>query len=262
MPALPETSHRAPVNAPGFTRRFTTHQISGFRASVPSRFELGWLAGQRGTPGLNADIQNAAEATRMIVDPDFEILGTNATSALCTFHAEGGIKMTTAGASADQMILAPHLDANQTAWTQVTWGTDQQTEWECVIKTGSAITAQIVWAGLKLTNTPTAATDNDQVFFRYEAGVSSGKWVVWSSVGGTDTSVVSAVTVAASTVYRFQIRVRADRCAEVYINGDLVTVTGALTDATDLIPYVGIQASAAAAKHVHVRGQAISRIFG
>ena len=253
--------HRVAQRAPGFLQDFEgAHQPTG-RVGIPSRFALHWVAGQRGKPSINADIQNAAEATRMIADPDFEILGTNATSASSAFYAEGGITLTTAGASGDSVILLPHLDANQSAWTQVTWGTDQETEWSCWLVTGAAITATAIWAGLKLTNTDVIATDNDSAFFRYENGVGSGKWQINASIGGTDTTTTTGVTVAVSTAYLLKIRIRADRCAEFWLNGDLMGVSGALTDATDLIPYVGIKASAAAAKAITVRGQSISRKF-
>lgn len=225
------------------------------------RFELAWRAGQRGKPAINADIQNAAESARMVADPDFEILGTNGTSALSTFSVEGGIKLTTAGASADQMILVPHLDTNQSTWTQTTWGTDQQTEWEAHIKTGSAITSTTIWAGLKLTNTSTTATDDDQAFFRYAAGTNSGKWQAINSIGGTDVATNSGVTVVLSTEYHLKITIDASRIARFYIDGLLVDTSAALTDATDLIPYIGVQADTAAAKHAYVFGQAISRVF-
>ena len=253
--------HRVPQEAPGFLATFDGEFQPTGRVGCPSRMTLHWTAGQRGKPGLNADIQNNSESTRMIADPDFELLGTNAASSCSTFNAEGGITLTTAGASGDSVILLPHLDANQSAWTQVTWGTDQETEWTCWLVTGAAITAQIVWAGLKLTNTDVIATDNDSVYVRYEAGVASGKFQVNASINNTDTTTTTAVTVAASTAYLIKIRIRADRCAEVYINGDLMVVTGALTNATDLIPYVGIKASAAAAKALTVRSQSISRKY-
>ncbi len=234
----------------------------GFNWLSP-RFELRWIAGQRGKPGLNADIQNAAEATRMIADPDFEVLGTNASSDDVTFYAEGGIKLETDGADHDQVILLPHLDANQSAWTQVTWGSDKQTEWECHIKTGSAITNSIIWAGLKLTNTSTTATDNDQAFFRYQNGVNSGKWQAVDSVGGTDHETDAGVTLAANTEYHLRIAVDSSRLAKFYINGVLVKTSVALTDATDFIPYIGIQTEGAAeAKHLYVFGQSISRVIG
>lgn len=241
------------LNGPG--------RLRGFNVLSP-RFELKWVAGQRGKPGLNADIQNAAESVRMVTDGDFEILGTNATSALCTYNAEGGITLTTAGASGDQMILAPHLDANQTPWTQTTWGTDKSATWECDISTGAAITAMILWAGLKLTNTPVVATDANQVFVRYEAGVNSGEFQVISSIADVDTTTDTNIVVAVSTRYHIKIEIGADRTAKVWINGVLVLTTAALTDAVDLIPYVGIQSAAVAAKVVNVHGEAAGRIIG
>ena len=231
--------------------------------SLPYRAKLSWQAGQRGKPGLNADIQNAAEATRMIADPDFELLGTNATSGSSAFNAEGGITLTTAGADNDQVILLPHLDASQSAWAQWTWGTDKQTEWECDIVSGANITSAIIWCGLKLTNTSTTATDNDQVFFRYQDTVNSGKWQAIYSIANTDTATDTGVTAVVSTRTNFKITIDASRIARMYLNGKLVATSTALTDATDLIPYIGVQASgAAAAKAITVYGQEISRIRG
>ena len=229
---------------------------------LPSRFGLRWIAGQRGTPGLNGDIQNAAEATRMIADPDFEVLGTNAASANAAFNAEGGIVISTAGADADQIILTPHLDAGQTAWSAVTWGTDRSVIWEADIVLGASIAHTVMWAGLKLTNTPVIATDADQVFFRYENGVNSGYWQAVYSIGGTDVAADTGVLAAVSTQYRLKIAISAARIATFYINGVLVATSTALTDAIDLIPYIGVQEDGeAAAKSIAVRGQAISRAF-
>ena len=180
------------------------YSLTGFNA-LSRRYELSWAAGRRGKPGINADIQNAAEATRMIADPDFEVLGTNGVSASTAYYAEGGITLTTAGANNDQVIVAPHLDASQSPWAQVTWGTDKETVWECDISTSSNITANIIWAGLKLTNTSTTATDDNQVFFRYAAGTNSGKWQAIYSIGGTDTADDSGVTVAVSTRYHLKV---------------------------------------------------------
>ena len=234
---------------------------------LPTRIELRHIAGARGKPSLNADIQNAAEATRMIADPDMEILGTNCVSSCATFNAEGGIKLTTTTGSADQVILTPHLDANQTAWAQTTWGTDKEAVWECEIATGTAVTAEIVWAGLKLTNTPVVATDNDQVFFRYEAGVASGVWQVISSIGNVDTTTSTPITVAVSTRYHLKIVIAPDRTTRCWITvagsaPTLVYTTAALTDATDLIPYIAVQTSTTAAKDITYYGQAIGRNIG
>lgn len=230
---------------------------------VSKRFELSWQAGGRGKPGLNADIQNSAEATRMVTDPDFEVLGTNASSDDVIFWAEGGIKLETDGADADSVIILPHLDTNQSAWTQVTWGTDKEIEWECVILTGSAITNTTIWAGLKLTNTQVTATDDNQAFFRYDAATNDGEWQAVSSISGTDDEHDTGIAVAADTEYHLRIAIDSTRVARFYINGTLVETSAALADEIDLIPYIGIAASGeAAAKHMYVVGQAISRVVG
>jgi hypothetical protein len=228
-----------------------------------TRFSLSHRGGARGKPGLNADIQNSAEATRMIADPDFELQGTNAASSSSSFNAEGGIDLTTAGADGDQVILAPHVDTNQSAWNLVTWGTDKSVAWECWIETGASIANAVIWAGLKLTNTSVTATDDDQVFFRYEDDVNDGEWEAVSSIGGTDDEHDTGIAVAADTVYHLQIVIDATRVARFYINGTLVETTDALTDATDLVPYIGVEADgAAAAKAITYYGQDISRIAG
>jgi hypothetical protein len=229
--------------------------------AISRRYELKWVAGNRGKPGINADIQDATEAAREIADPDFEILGTNGTSVLCTFNGEGGIKITTDAGANDQMIVAAHTDANQTAWFQTTWGTDRETQWEALIQSGGNIGAAILWAGLKLTNTPTVATDNDQVFFRYQNAVTSGRWVCHYSIGGVDSEIDSGVTVATSTFYHLRIAIDAARIARFYINGALVGTSTALTDATDLKNYIGVQCTGAgAARALVIFGQAISRV--
>lgn len=225
------------------------------------RFELKWVAGQRGKPAINADIQDTAEATRMIADPDFEILGTNAVSSCSAFNAEGGVKYTTTTGANDQVIQAPHLDANQSAWKQITWGTDQETAWEAHIKTGSAITLTTIWAGLKLTNTSVSATDDDQVFFRYDSATNSGKWQVIASIGGTDVTTDTGITVVLSTEYHLRITIDSSRIARCYVNGQLVYTSGALTDAVDLIPYIGVQTTTTAAKHIIAFGEAIGRKY-
>jgi len=236
------------------------NSLTGFNA-LSTRYELRWVAGQRGKPSLNADIQNAAEGTRMIADPDFEILGTNASSDDCTFNVEGGVVIETDGADNDQVIILPHLDANQSAWAQVTWGTDQETAWECYLKT-SAITAVTIWAGLKLTNTSVTATDDDQAFFRYAAATNDGKWQAISSAAGVDDAADTGVTVAADTTYRLKIAIDSSRVARFYINNALVETSGALVTAKDLIPYIGVHANEAAAKTIIVYGQNISRNVG
>jgi len=230
--------------------------------AMSDRFELKWVAGANGTPGINADILNATESVRMIADPDFEILGSNHSSDDVTLHVEGGIKVETDGADGDFVVILPHLDSGQTAWSATTWGTDQETVWEAHIKTGSAITTSAIWAGLKLTNTSVTATDADQCFFRYEDDVQSGVWECVTSISNSDTETASSVTVAVDTEYHLKIVIGSDRVAKFYINGVLEDTSSAMTDTIDLIPYIGIEEDgASSAMHMYVYGQSISRNY-
>ena len=228
---------------------------------IPRRFELRWVGGQHGKPGLNALLTNSV-ANYAITDRDFEVQGTNAVSADCTYNADGGVQIASHGADGDQTLLAPHLLANCSPWTAITWGTHRQTEWECHVKTGANITNAIIWAGLKLSNTPVKATDADQVYFRYQDTVNSGKWEAVDSVATVLTSTDALVPNVLSTEYHLAIRIDSSRIARCYLNGALVRTTAALTNTTNLIPYVGVSASgAAAAKALIVYGQAISRVY-
>jgi hypothetical protein len=237
-------------------------------AHLNKRLELFWQAGRRGKPGINGDFVSATEATNTVADRDFEVLGTNAASALSTFNAEGGVTLTTATGGNDQMVLAPHLDANQSAWTKYTWGTDRETHWECLFDTGASISSATIWAGLKLTYERDVATDADQVFVRYDDATNSGKFQIVYSIGGTDVTVDSGLTAVVSTRYHVSIHIDRNRVATVRLtdvtNQSHVAVkTTALTTAVDLIPYLGIEdTSAGAAKAITVYGEYISRLYG
>ena len=247
-------------------------------------------------PGLNAvniidpdaDSASALAATQA-ANKNFETLGTNMTTALTTFSAtHGGILMTTAGADQDQAILLPHLDTNQTAWSGTKWGTENSVEWECSISL-PALDNQKVWAGLKLTNDQLVATDANQIFFKYQTDATNSEafsdysyWHLVHSIGGTDYISQIPVTVAADTPYHLKIAIDSDRKATCFINGVQYNITStsgstggtavtavqpgvaaaktaALTDDIDFIPYIGIEAGAAAAEAINVHYQAISR---
>lgn len=203
-------------------------------------------------PSINASI---GVATNL----DFEVLGTNASADDVTYGSTiGGIQLQTDGADNDQVIILPHLDASQTAWTGIEWGTENQTEWECILRTDASVAALTIWAGLKLTNTSVVATDADQVFFRFDAAVAN--WEATTSIGGTDTETDTGVAVAANTTYKLKISIDSSRIARFYIDNVLVHTTTALTDNIDLIPYVGVHANTGAAKTIHLVKQKISRI--
>ena len=206
------------------------------------------------------------------------------TTALCTFATTGaGVLATTATADQDQAILTPHLDTAATAWAGTLWGTENSVHFETSIQL-PALDNQKVWAGLKLTNDQLVATDDDQMFFKFQSDATNSeaftdfaKWHFVHSIGGTDYISRLPITVAANTPYHFKIEVDSDRKAAIFVNGiqyNVTTTSGstggtavttgttktaALSNDVDLIPYVGIEAGAAAAEAVNVHYVACSR---
>ena len=241
-------------------------------------------------PGLNANIDQVSTVeVQRALNRNWEALGTNMTTALCTFATTGaGVLVTTATADQDQGILSPHLDTAATAWAGTLWGTENSVHFETSLQI-PALDNQKVWAGLKLTNDQLVATDADQMFFKYQTDATNSeafddfaKWHFVHSIGGTDYISVLPITVAVNTPYHFKIEVDSDRKASIFVNGiqyNVTTTSGstggtavtavqagkqavktaALTDDVDLIPYVGIEAGAAAAEAVNVHYICCSR---
>ena len=58
---------------------------------VGDRIVLETVFGGRGKPGINADVLSATEATNMVTDRDFEVLGTGGSSDDITINADGGV---------------------------------------------------------------------------------------------------------------------------------------------------------------------------
>ena len=221
-------------------------------------------------PGINADIQNASEAVREIANTDFEVQGTNGTSATTAQNTAGGVRCTTTTATNDQVIIAAHTDTSQSGWFATAWGTSNQVVWEAAITTGATITSIIYWLGLKLTNTSTLTTDNDQVFFRFSTADGNTTWRVIDSIANVDTNTDSTVSVTASTRYRFRISIDSTRVARCYVDSDTGTTevatftlrrtTGVLTSVS-LFPYVGVQTLTTAARVLDLHYQKISCLF-
>ena len=244
-------------------------------------------------PGINGDVVNTTETTAQPVNKDFEMLGTNMTSALTTYSsAYAGIKMTTAGADNDANIIVPHLDTKQSGWAQAgQWGSENSVEWSCSITTGAAITDSAFWAGLKLTSADSiggkVVTDTDQAYFLYtsEADANTLSAVTTPanlhlivSSGGTDYVTDLEITVAVDTTYHLKIAIDSDRKVSAFVNGTqygvastavaagttqatATTQSVALADDKNLIPYIGIQevGGSGAARTLRVHNQKISR---
>ncbi len=229
------------------------------RSELTERFEK--------TPILNADILITATAPTLAqmaliwrANVNFEVAGTNMTTALCTHSTGGGIVLTTAGADEDQAFLQAHSDSLATSWFTQDYGTDDRVIFETTIQTGAAITAQIIHAGLLLTNDNVVVTDAEQAFVRYEAGVNDGQFQLITSDNGTDTTTDLNVTVAVTTSYHIKLVINGDRDVTVFINGVLVgRVAAAVGTGHDLIPFIGIEASATATKALTVRNLRVSK---
>ena len=236
-------------------------------------------------PGLNANIDQVSTVeVQRALNRNWEALGTNMTTALCTFATTGaGVLVTTATADEDQGILLPHLDTAATAWAGCLWGTENSVHFETSLQI-PALDNQKVWTGLKLTNDQLVATDANQMFFKYQTDATNSeafsdfaKWHFVYSIADTDYISVLPITVAINTPYHFKIEVDSDRKAAIFVNGiqyNVTTTAGstggtavttgttktkALTDNIDLIPYVGIEAGDGAAEAVNVHYVACSR---
>jgi hypothetical protein len=247
------------------TRAHFENPISSKVDTNPERYEL--VENYAKKPGINADLvfDDAADSSTAleaytIANRDFEVLGTNAVTASVTVSStDGALLMTTVGAAADQVIIGPHLDTGQTAWTNILWGTENQVIWEAVVRTGASVAGIILWAGLKLTDDQDIATDNDQAYFRFDVGETV--WECVQSVGGVaDVETSTAVTVVADTNYSFRIEIDSARRPHFFINDNEVHIGTALTNDVNLIPYVGVE-GVAAAKTFNLIKQKISRII-
>jgi hypothetical protein len=289
---MANTSFSGPVRSKGNFKLFTetastgldSDRTLGTTAKDARRVYLDEWFLQR--PGLNANIDQVSTVeVQRALNRNWEALGTNMTTALCTFAGtSGGVKATTAGADQDQAIITPHLDTAATAWAGCLWGTENEVHWETSIQL-PAIDNQNVWAGLKLTNVPELATDADQAYFQFltdadnsgQAFTDFTKLHFVYSVNGTDYISQLPITVAADTVYHLKLEIDSDRKIAIFVNGvqyNVTTTSGstggtavttgttpstALTDDIDLIPYVGIEAGAAAAEAVNCHYVCCSR---
>jgi hypothetical protein len=256
----------------------------GTTAKDARRFYLDEWFLQR--PGLNANIDQVSTVeVQRALNRNWEALGTNVTTALVTFATtSAGILATTAGADEDQAIITPHLDTAATAWAGCKWGTENEVHWETSIML-PAIDNQNVWAGLKLTNAPELATDDDQAYFNFLTDADNSgqsfddftKLHFIYSVGGTDYISVLPITVAANTPYHLKMEIDSDRKIAIFVNGIQYNVTStsgstggtavttgttkssALTNDVDLIPYNGIEANAGAAEALNTHYICMSR---
>lgn len=237
----------------------------GGLAGIPSPTRMVWREDWSLRPSLAASIDpsTAADPSQAEIDAifaanrHFEVAGTNMTAAGATHSASvGGLVLTSAGANNDQCILQPRT--NPAAITR--WGTgfdtDQKPRWSMGFSLPS-VAAISIKAALALTNAHNLTTDDDQVGLYFSTGT-GGNFLGISSIAGTDATIDTGVTPAASTEYRIDFDILSSRICEIWINGTKVARTKALTANKNLIPFISIQALTGAAKVIHVRPMAMS----
>ena len=200
-----------------------------------------------------------------------------------------GIKLVTGSTDNDFTVLTPR-DAetempggvDSSAWSAVPFGTENKIEFSCAISTGSTITDSAIWAGLKLTEVGTYATDANQAYFLYASNddlgalTTNGNLHFVYSVAGTDYITDLGITVTASTVYNLRISFDENRKISVFVNniqyGLVTTATAggatqsvsttrslAMTDDVDLIPFIGVQTLTTSSRGIQIGFVKISR---
>jgi len=222
----------------------------------PHRFSRVWIAGQKGTPG--------ADSTAIALeDHEFEITGTASSDDDVTYDDDHGLVLATDGNGADQVIVGPQTAGDDASiFREYSWSPENETEFECVIRTGAWANSVIFVAGWNLTMPATwvAGDDNDRICFYAVQGTANWQCVV--NIGGTDHLGNSGVIVVASTVYHLAIRFDSDRRPSFYINDRLVYVGPPCTAGTALLPWVMVEEATAASKTLHVRSIACARNWG
>jgi hypothetical protein len=232
-------------------------------------------------PGVNGDIAASAEGTRMIANPDFEVLGVNHSTDDVAFDAPtGGIKMETDGSNQDAISIFPHADTTQTKWALAgMWGSENQVDCEIALRTGSSIATQTLYAGLKKAddagNNHAYATDSDQVCFWFSTDDTEGAFTTNANLhcivssGGTDYITDLGFALAADTDYRLTISLDRERKPSVWVNGKQYSLTSdataggvetgtgvvkgpALAVDINLFPTMGIVARAGSAFHAYL----------
>lgn len=212
-----------------------------------------------------------AAQTAVSTNQNFDLTGTGTPSAPqlnASVTGQSGVNLTTTNVSSDSSQLFPVAAS--------IWGTtfpptaNITSRFEAMVRVPATITTMQIYVGLKLTDTPVPATDNDQVLFVYDTSnttlnptnlTANANWNVIDSVANTDTATNTGLAVTASTNYRLTITLGTDSRARCYINGNLVRTTAVLTTAAALIPTCGVVTRGAVVRTLGVRWFRATRTY-
>lgn len=224
-------------------------------------------------PGSGTTSPTAAEfLAYTLANKSFGVSGGNATTALCTQAAGGGITLTTAGGAnkTDSEMISPLVNTSQmSAWGSTLWSLSKNLIFRAWIQTPAATPLASIQfhAKMALTAALNLTTDDEQFGF----SILNGNWILLQSIAGTDSvptfnSARIPVAALASTEYELAILLDSSRVPYFYINGFCVGV-GAATSTTGtpgtwagLAPVVGvIQHVDSVVAAITVRGLQLSR---
>lgn len=185
-------------------------------------------------PAANASI---GVATNL----DWELLGDTPTAAL---DDGGGVLLTTNSSAGQDTIIWPHQDAGQSAINALAWDLSVPTVFDTLIKP-TAVAAQNLYAGFKLTAALDLTTDANAIFFYSTNG---GNWQIATSIAGTDALVDTGVAPANATPQRLTMisgftDASGTEQVRCFIDGVLVATVDSPTTGA-LKPFVGIEGNA------------------
>ncbi len=223
-------------------------------------------------PGLSTQFYAySPKSSGRQVNMDWMISGAN----VAGFNSSRGAFFDTSGdglmwlgvssKSSNRIILRPRpngaVNKAYSKWASMLWGTDEKVWFDTMIKTSTkvaaatTVTGEGILAGLVLTHAfdnhagaaPTI-TDADQVQFVRDNRKSATRLYCLTSIGGVDQFWDTGVDLAASTRYRLQLEIQADRTVKwrvtVYSSTTATLYkgqTGALTTAVNLIPHIAMR---------------------
>lgn len=201
-------------------------------------------------PRLNATIAAAhTDADARIANEHFELLGSvvggSISDDLVSFpgfrYAGIQVATKTSGSSAhrNSCAIVPHLDANSTAWSSITFGTDQELDWNCTIRTDDSIANMGFWAGLKLTPDATYETDggiapsldSNSAYFVYSSDdtpftagsrpfANNNNLHFVYAISGTDYITDLEIEIEANKSYNLRIVINAEREVSILVAVD------------------------------------------
>lgn len=234
--------------------------MAEFLIKEPDYVTLRWNAGEAGQLGVDA-------TAALLEDGDFEIQGEAVSDSDCVYNDDFGLTLKTSTAGDDdQCALWPATDAdNRSLFMELNWGPENETEFECVVKTETLANADVYVVGLRLATDVTyaAGTDADQVIFSYLQGTDT-TWTIDANIGNVDiVAKDTGVIVTANTAYHFRIAFDKEHRAHCYINGELFLVTENMTVGAAFRPTILVEAGSANESMLfHVSQIAMKRKWG